>query len=179
MKDIPLDTFFPTAFKSLFIGDDTVTFRMALIKKCSELFLNDTDYLNADICFLEQAIDTLEQQNRVAFAIGAKHLHNLVAMLTQLGGEVSASDDIVAEELPLNIQYNFNGLHDTTLILAIKTFLAHGADIPTENAAILQCFHCFKQKPAHACSQCKKARYCSATCQKSDWQRHKVWCKKK
>lgn len=178
LKDIPLDTFFPNAFKSLFIGDESVNFRMNLIKKCTELFLNDTDYLYADVCFLEKAVDTLEHHNRVAFAMGAKHLTRLVSMLEQLGGNVPLSDDILAAELPLNNQYQLSPQHDTKLLLAISQFLQTGSDEPAEDAAIHQCFHCFKQGASNVCRQCKKARYCSAVCQTFDWQRHKRCCKK-
>ncbi|GAX28650.1 hypothetical protein FisN_1Hh557 [Fistulifera solaris] len=36
---------------------------------------------------------------------------------------------------------------------------------------------CTKSNPAHRCSRCKIAYYCSPTCQKSDWKRHKLGCR--
>ena len=36
---------------------------------------------------------------------------------------------------------------------------------------------CGKPGATKQCSQCKRAWYCSATCQKHDWQRHKRGCR--
>ncbi|GAX19969.1 hypothetical protein FisN_1Lh557 [Fistulifera solaris] len=35
---------------------------------------------------------------------------------------------------------------------------------------------CTKSNPAHRCSRCKITYYCSPTCQKADWKRHKLGC---
>ncbi|KAF8535830.1 hypothetical protein BDD12DRAFT_796758 [Trichophaea hybrida] len=45
-----------------------------------------------------------------------------------------------------------------------------------------RCFGCRKEEEDGAklmtCSRCKVVRYCSATCQKADWKKHKLTCKK-
>ncbi|KAI0791857.1 hypothetical protein C8Q75DRAFT_57617 [Abortiporus biennis] len=33
------------------------------------------------------------------------------------------------------------------------------------------------QQPLNRCSRCKLTRYCGAECQKTDWKRHKIFCK--
>lgn len=33
-------------------------------------------------------------------------------------------------------------------------------------------------EPFNVCARCQKTKYCSKKCQKEDWKRHKVICKK-
>ena len=40
------------------------------------------------------------------------------------------------------------------------------------------CFKCFKRLPTSVCGKCKQFRYCSSECQKADWPKHKMHCKK-
>lgn len=35
---------------------------------------------------------------------------------------------------------------------------------------------CAWRNPAHRCSKCKLVYYCSQSCQRSDWTRHKMGC---
>jgi len=41
----------------------------------------------------------------------------------------------------------------------------------------LLCSACNKSKPAFRCSKCRKAHYCSSTCQTGHWKKHKKCCK--
>jgi len=41
------------------------------------------------------------------------------------------------------------------------------------------CNVCGKTEGLSWCSACRKVRYCSSTCQRSDWKRHKKFCVKK
>lgn len=38
------------------------------------------------------------------------------------------------------------------------------------------CFSCYISTSSLVCSKCKKARYCSKSCQKEDWTMHKSEC---
>lgn len=62
---------------------------------------------------------------------------------------------------------------------ALKKGPSPGSTQPASKA-INVCWMCGEPgKPnLSACSQCKKARYCSATCQRQDWKTHKLECKK-
>ena len=42
-----------------------------------------------------------------------------------------------------------------------------------------KCRRCRKQTKLMKCAVCEKVKYCSATCQKEDWKRHKLFCGKK
>ena len=44
---------------------------------------------------------------------------------------------------------------------------------------IVKCRRCRKQTKLMKCAVCEKVKYCSATCQKEDWKRHKLFCGKK
>ena len=52
--------------------------------------------------------------------------------------------------------------------------------LPSEKklAAIIKCRRCRKQTKLMKCSVCEKVWYCSAQCQKDDWKRHKLFCRK-
>lgn len=39
------------------------------------------------------------------------------------------------------------------------------------------CRSCFKTGKLQVCAGCKRVRYCNAKCSKSDWKRHKLFCK--
>jgi len=50
-----------------------------------------------------------------------------------------------------------------------------------KNPGILLCHNCacaHEDAQLQLCNGCKQVRYCSAECQKKDWSRHKLWCKK-
>ena len=44
---------------------------------------------------------------------------------------------------------------------------------------ITKCRRCRKQTKLMKCAVCEKVKYCSAKCQKEDWKRHKLFCRKK
>jgi len=54
-------------------------------------------------------------------------------------------------------------------------------DLDTATQRQNKCFSCQKEEEEDAklmtCSRCKMVRYCSATCQKADWKKHKLICK--
>ena len=43
---------------------------------------------------------------------------------------------------------------------------------------IVKCRQCRKETKLMKCSVCENVSYCGATCQKQDWKRHKLFCKK-
>jgi hypothetical protein len=44
---------------------------------------------------------------------------------------------------------------------------------------IVKCRRCRMETKLMKCSVCEKVSYCGAKCQKEDWGRHKLFCKKK
>jgi hypothetical protein len=48
----------------------------------------------------------------------------------------------------------------------------------TRKHMVSKCYTCNKEEAVKICSNCKCIAYCSPTCQKEDWRRHKKDCKK-
>lgn len=80
----------------------------------------------------------------------------------------------------------FKVIYDEIFEIEIKALIDHAKDYlpnPTQNQAATETLHkcnlCKNTKgPLLKCGRCKKTSYCNATCQKSDWPRHKGECAK-
>lgn len=58
-------------------------------------------------------------------------------------------------------------------------YVRHVVDSNYSQKVVLACLKCKSVHATKRCGHCKTAKYCSAACQRNDWQRHKPLCFKK
>lgn len=177
MAGIAPTTPFPEAFKSLFYTCNTAALRIKQFEQCEKLFLHDTDYLYANVCFLDKSLDELERSPNIALIIGLSHAKPLLEMFKKLNAEVVVYDSIPHDERALYETCSKSHDYDSKLALAISTFIAAQEKAQERSVPQHQCLNCFKVGTLLACSRCKAAFYCCTACQKKDWPEHKKVCK--
>ena len=97
--------------------------------------------------------------------------------------EVKIAQQIVSEDCgsiimdELSILHYQSDLNETTGQVSYKLVLFNFLELPGSTSSVSCCFKC--EKPARdlkVCSRCRRARYCSVECQRSDWKQHKSIC---
>ena len=146
---------------------------MTRFDKLKIAFEQTTDYLFADVLFLDRLLERLNTSKIVCMVFGSSHAKNLSIFLKVLGfSEVSKNNALVLQTALLTAlnQLTLKNLIPTS---ALDAFLA-----PLIQKAKNVCWSCSKKpETLLRCSRCMKAQYCNTTCQKKHWKEHKATCK--
>lgn len=129
-------------------------------------------FFDADIAI--ELCEALKNNNNVIIFTGANHTNNLDELITSLGCtqifpyrkdlSTIAKDSLLTDK---ELESLFYTIKDA--FLATKQAL--------QQEALATCSTCSKSEALKRCARCKKVSYCSAECQKADWQKHKEICK--
>lgn len=127
-------TFIMEAYLQLY-KNNTTNFKevVALEKKLNKAMLTDTNYLFADICFIEQILDEQEINSKTMLILGEDHIDKISNMLKEIGYE-----SICQQNTWTTINEDVHYLHDQkgdfieNLITATQMFLI----VPTKDSFI-------------------------------------------
>ena len=172
-KLFPLEDNFGYTFCKSFLACKTLEERFKLFEDYQKLFGFDTDSCFADCLFFDKIFDTLSTKPSVCVLTGRDHSEPIKKLFLAMGCTLIKEDTQIAYFYPLISSYSIKEAFISGLIKEVPGFLDKLLVKPAT------CWSCSK-KPAKllVCSQCKKAQYCNATCQKRHWKKHKPMCPK-
>jgi hypothetical protein len=161
------DELFGNAISKEFELDRTLVDLLSRNDLMHRIFLKQTDYLFADVCFFDKILDTLKEgKSPLIVVIGAAHVDPVLEMLATVGFELLSKKSIVEEnKTGYRIKQSESPQFVEDLVNVTKKFLTP------------ECQVCAKDGPMQSCARCKNAFYCSVECQKKAWKRHKEVCK--
>lgn len=169
-KNDVLEQSFEFAFINHFVNCSTLE-RLTLYDTYKKTFCEDSDYLFADLLFLDKLLDTIKTKTCACILVGFAHAEKLAQCFEKLNGTILSTKNGHSTNGPL-----LNELDFKVLLTLLNPELAGKFLEPiTQNT----CAQCPKVTELKKCSRCKKVWYCSTTCQKKDWNSHKKVCKKK
>jgi len=123
-----------------------------------------TEYIDMRKHFIkdleERILPDTQDKLEVCYEVGVPYLLRLQRMFPNEGDLKSAFD-----KLPYIQTLRSNLHHNVKINRKLKEYGTRG------------CASCLKNGPWKHCARCKSAYYCSLTCQKKDWEKHKLICK--
>lgn len=126
-------------------------------------FLYNTDWLYAELCFIDRVLDLIKQgRSHCILIIGESHCSRISKLLEILGFELVNGEAIVKA----------GWLKEDQVAPFIDRLTAQ-----TEAFLTPFCHTCLKQGAVKWCTRCKNSCYCSVDCQKKAWPSHKELCK--
>lgn len=167
-KDIPD---FAIGFSEEFLLP-SIEERLDRFEAC-ERELISTDYAFAECTFFDYLSKTIAAEPCAGLLVGYTHASKVVDLLTAAGCTILEHQSLISYCYPLLQGMSFEDSFLSNLQSKVLPVLLEALTIKERS-----CFICSKEsRELKMCSICKRARYCSAECQKVDWKTHKSWCK--
>ena len=163
---------FSYALSCLFDGCKNVKDRLNLCDKLSSVLCDSTDYVYAELYFLNSLYERLIDNPVVCLYAGFIHVKKITELLTEeLGCTLLDINDATYYWYPLYFAYNPSAYNSVLPLTVIDDFLR-----PITDTSV-SCLVCkSKKSKLLACAKCKKAFYCDRSCQIKHWPFHKVVC---
>ena len=150
-----------------FIGKRSLKDFQILLEKLENCFCIYTDWVYANLYFLDTILDLLKQQrSHIVIIVGHSHAVALSQMLTPIGWISVTSKDIFDRVYQQRLEIDSN---------MIESFVAELLST-TESFLTTRCHVCSKET-TKSCSKCRNAFYCTVACQNQAWPHHKKVCK--
>ena len=162
------DELFGNVISKEFELDKTLVDLLSRNDLMHRIFLKQTDYLFADVCFFDKILDTLKEgKSPIIVVIGAAHVDPVLEMLTTAGFELLSKNSVIEENIT---GYRIKSSE------SVPQFIEDLVNV-TKKFLTPECQVCAKEGPMKSCARCKNALYCSIACQKKAWKQHKEVCK--
>lgn len=125
-----------------------------------------------DAGFLVALDEHLNEAEKIVYFLGHGHAVELNQYLEKIGATL-------IKYAGVRIKESLKPVNDKELEVLLKNAFNDESSFDEILCNIEFCYNCKKTvEQMKRCGKCKTAKYCSAECQKKDWPKHKLECKK-
>lgn len=132
----------------------------------------------ADIGFIISIICNLQKYNQIVVYVGDSHAQVLNDFIKTIGFNLTLKKKFFSYDENNHKVLLSRPAEELSDVLNKAFKKQEFAEQKAVSISCNSCAVCNKKQCQKRCSNCKKVYYCSADCQKSHWQKHKLDCKK-